>query len=65
MLMTEKRIKRNAARCNKCGNEIESTFRHDYVPCPCGAIAVDGGKDYLRRTGNIEDMTDLSEYYDD
>ena len=43
------KILRNSAKCRKCGVEIESTFRHDYVGCGCGAIAVDGGKSYLRR----------------
>jgi hypothetical protein len=42
-------IKRNAIRCNLCGDEIESKFRHDYVTCSCGACSVDGGTDYLRR----------------
>ena len=43
------RIIRNAIRCNICGDIIESAFRHDYVICRCGACAVDGGHDYLRR----------------
>lgn len=42
-------IIRNAIRCNICGDIIESTYRHDYVTCRCGACAVDGGHDYLRR----------------
>ncbi len=52
----------NKIRCNKCGDEIESTYRHDFVTCKCGACSVDGGKDYLRRRGNLEDWTDLSEW---
>lgn len=43
------RITRNSARCLRCGEEVESRHRHDYVPCGCGNIAVDGGKAYLRR----------------
>lgn len=42
-------IIRNAIRCNICGDEIESKHRYDYVQCKCGACAVDGGHDYLRR----------------
>ena len=42
-------IIKNAIRCNICGEEIESKHRHDYVECKCGACAVDGGHDYLRR----------------
>ena len=57
-----KKIKKNIIRCNKCGDELESTHRHDFKFCKCGAVAVDGGLDYLRRCGNREDYTDLSEY---
>jgi hypothetical protein len=54
-------IIKNAIRCNLCGDEIESKYRHDYVRCSCGACAVDGGLDYLRRVcANITDFTDLS-----
>lgn len=60
--MSEQRIKRNAARCRKCNSTIESKYRHDFTSCSCGAISVDGGKDYQRRIGNPEDFEDLSEY---
>ena len=54
-------IVRNAIRCNICGDEIESTHRHDYVECKCGACAVDGGHDYLRRCFKSPDcFTDIS-----
>lgn len=54
-------IIRNAIRCNLCGDEIESRHRHDYVQCKCGACAVDGGKDYLRRSSKEPDcFTDIS-----
>ena len=43
-------IIRNSALCLECNTEIESRHRHDFVKCPCGAIAVDGGKDYLKRS---------------
>jgi len=63
-VMIMRKIIRNAIRCNYCGDEIESTYRHDYVQCSCGRVAVDGGKDYLCRSfsGNCDDFTDLSEY---
>ena len=51
-------------RCKKCGDIIESTHRHDFKFCKCGAVAVDGGKDYLRRCGNREEWEELSEYFD-
>lgn len=54
-------IKKNAIRCNVCGEEIESRYRHNYVICKCGACAVDGGHDYLRRSAIMPDSyTDLS-----
>ena len=55
------KIIRNAIRCNLGGEEIESDYRHDYVRCSCGACAVDGGHDYLRRTFRDKDCyTELS-----
>lgn len=56
-----KRLVKNAARCKKCGHVLVSRHRHDYVACPCGN-AVDGGKDYLKRVGNIDDLEDMSEW---
>lgn len=50
----------NKIKCKKCGDIIESTYRHDFKFCKCGAVAVDGGKDYLRRLGNQEDYEELS-----
>jgi hypothetical protein len=49
----------NQATCRKCGVTIESKHRHDYVQCPCGAIAIDGGRDYQRRIGNPADFMPL------
>ena len=55
------KIIRNAIRCNLCGDEIESSDRHDYVACSCGACAVDGGHSYLRRSFKEKDCyTELS-----
>ena len=54
------RIVRNAIRCKKCNDIIQSNSRHDFKSCQCGAVAVDGGLDYLRRIGNQEDWEELS-----
>ena len=54
------RIIRNAIRCKKCGDVIESKTVHDFKFCSCGSCAVDGGHDYLRRCGNREDWEELS-----
>ena len=40
---------------------IEGTHRHDFKFCKCGAVAVDGGTDYLKRSGYREDWEELSE----
>ena len=58
-------IVKNAIRCKKCGDIIESTHRHDFKFCKCGAVAVDGGHDYLRRCGDLNDFEDLSECVSD
>ena len=61
--MKERHIKRNAAKCLKCGEVIESRYRHDFVTCSCGALSVDGGKDYIRRVYEDESQfVDMVEY---
>lgn len=57
-----RRLVRNAARCTDCGTVIESKHRHDFRACKCGGSFVDGGLSYLRRSGNL---IDLSEYTED
>ena len=57
-----RKIIKNAIQCKLCGEVIESTYRHEYVQCKCGACAVDGGHDYLRRSFSDKDCyIDLSE----
>ncbi len=55
-----KKIIVNKIKCNKCGDIIESTYRHDFKFCKCGAVAVDGGHDHLRRCGELYSYEDLS-----
>ena len=43
-------IIRNAIKCRKCGEVIESVSPHDFKTCSCGTCAVDGGHYYLRRS---------------
>jgi hypothetical protein len=43
-------IERNAVRCLKCSDTIESRHRHDTTQCSCGHVSVDGGHAYRRRT---------------
>lgn len=62
------KIIKNQARCKRCGEMVESVHVHNFVPCKCfkdsdgrQGIAVDGGHNYLRRIGNLEDYEDMSE----
>ena len=50
----------NKIRCKKCGDIIESKTVHDFKFYKCESVAVDGGHDYLRRLGELEDWEDLS-----
>jgi predicted RNA-binding Zn-ribbon protein involved in translation (DUF1610 family) len=56
-------IKKNSATCKKCGDELESKHAHDFVTCKCGAVSIDGGKEYLKRVGNEEDIIETSSYH--
>ena len=42
------------------GDIIESKSTNDYKRCSCGAVAIDGGRDYLKRIGNEKDYEELS-----
>lgn len=50
----------NKIKCKKCGDVIESKSTNDLKRCSCGAVAVDGGKAYLKRIGNDEEYEELS-----
>ena len=54
------KIIRNSARCKWCDVEIESKHRHDFVTCSCGRLSVDGGHDYLKRSGKPDYYEDTS-----
>ena len=62
MYLKMKKITVNRIRCRKCGDIIESTSVHDFRWCSCGACAVDGGLEYLRRLGEREDWNEMSEF---
>lgn len=59
-----KRIIKNCIKCNFCDDIIVSENRHDFKWCTCGSVAVDGGKEYLRRSfkNSIDDYTEMSEF---
>lgn len=56
-----RKIITNKAQCLLCNDIIESTHCHDFKECKCGACAVDGGHDYLKRLGNHNLIRELSE----
>ena len=55
----------NKCQCARCLDIIESRHRHDFVQCSCGAIFTDGGTEYIRRGGEIENIIDMSETYEE
>lgn len=55
----------NAIKCLRCDTVIRSRNRHDYVVCPCKAVAVDGGSHYCKVVGNREDFEYMTELYAD
>lgn len=43
-------------KCLRCNDVIQSTRTHDFRYCFCGAVAVDGGKEYLKISGDQSDF---------
>ena len=41
-------MKVNALKCPICEDTVYSRATHDFRRCSCGAIAVDGGFDYMK-----------------
>jgi uncharacterized protein (DUF433 family) len=52
----DRRPIRNTAHCFLCHRDIESRHGHDFQPCRCHNIAVDGGHAYWRRSGAIDEQ---------
>lgn len=50
----------NQIKCKLCGDTPHSAHRHDFKWCKCGAVAVDGGTDYLKRCGDLHLVEELS-----
>lgn len=50
----------NQAKCLKCGDTPYSAYTHDFKSCKCESIAVDGGMNYLRRSGELDSYEDIS-----
>lgn len=58
----DRRLIRNRCKCKKCGDIIESTYRHEFVRCSCGSIWTDGGLEYVRRGGELDAIEDMDEF---
>lgn len=58
-------IKLNRIKCRYCRDVIISEHRHDFNRCKCGAVYVDGGKDYLKRGGEPSAAIEMSIYEED
>lgn len=48
--------KLNRIKCAKCNTICTSRHRHDFVTCKCGAVSCDGGQDYCRYVGALENI---------
>lgn len=60
--MSEIKIIKNLAKCKLCGDIVESKYTHDFRQCSCGALCVDGGHSYLKRSGDSANYIEMSEY---
>lgn len=59
---SEKTLLRNAVRCKRCGDEIESKHYYDAVICSCRFVMIDGGLTAPRIIGKVEDIEYLYEF---
>ena len=50
----------NQARCTECEDAPYSAHVNDFQHCKCGAMAVDGGMEYLRRLGDPTKIQEMS-----
>jgi len=61
------KIIKNSIKCKICGQVLESKSRHDFQACKCfnesggtKGCFCDGGNDYIRIGGNLEEIENLS-----
>lgn len=52
----------NAAQCLACSEVIVSKHRHDFKTCKCGKSSVDGGLEYIRRAGTLDQIVERCAY---
>jgi len=46
----------NAIRCKVCGDIIWSRHVHDFRYCSCKKVAIDGGREYCRTMGELDNI---------
>jgi hypothetical protein len=61
----------NGIKCKRCGDTVFSRAHHDYRPCSCGKVAIDGGllykdvADSLRYNRYIGEPADIEQTWVD
>ena len=60
--MSNRFISINKIQCKKCRDIIESRTVNDFKTCTCGSVSISGGKEYLRRLGNVDDYIEMCEW---
>lgn len=53
---------RNRLQCKLCQDIIESRDVHDFVSCSCRKVFIDGGREYCRWGGDVENVVKLFEW---
>lgn len=54
-----KNLNVSAVQCPKCLDVIFSRARHDFRRCSCGAVGIDGGRDYTKVAYQVKSPTPL------
>ena len=60
--MNTKKLIKNAIKCLKCNDVVESNHKHDFKWCKCGTVFVDGGLTYRRMGGDLSMIEDACVY---
>ena len=63
--MEGKDTKGPKVQCAVCGDVIQSKNRRHMMWCGCGAIAIDGGSEYTKCTGEFDDFIWIEPKEDD
>ena len=60
--MNTKKLIKNAIKCLKCNDVVESKYKHDFKWCKCETVFVDGGLIYRRIGGDLNMIEDSCVY---